>query len=86
MSTTSIKMSGTVILSKFSKGSKSDHEAVFLDTGDKKYRLKRRGGNPFFDETLHDLVGKKVELEGKVTKYFFEIMGEPTEVKVKKGK
>jgi len=39
--------------------------AVFLETpsGDA-YRLQRRGGNPFFDDTLEALVGKRIEGSG----------------------
>ncbi len=70
------ELQGKVILKKFSPGSKSEHEAVYLDTGGKSYRLKRRGGNPFYDAALHDLVGKEIKAEGKITAYFFEIIGE----------
>ena len=75
-----VELTGKVVLKSFSKGSKSEHDAVYLDTGEKKYRLKRRGGNPFFDASLHALIGKTIKVEGRITPYFFEICGEPEEV------
>jgi hypothetical protein len=71
------KLIGTVIEEKFGKDSKSEHNALYIDTGEKKYRLKRRGGNPFYDEALHNLVGKTISAEGNLTDYFFEITNEP---------
>lgn len=75
-----MKIKGTVVRATFSKDSKSEHDAVYLDTGEKKYRLKRRGGNPFHDDSLHKLIGKKVSLEGTLTSHFFEISEEPEEL------
>ena len=72
-------LTGKVVLEKFAAGSKSEHEAVFLDTGSERYRLKKRGGNPFHDDSLHQLVGKTINAEGIVTPHFFEITGEPEE-------
>ncbi|OGU59502.1 MAG: hypothetical protein A2X64_08290 [Ignavibacteria bacterium GWF2_33_9] len=73
LSQDTITIKGIVILQKFSEGSKSEHDAIYLDTGTTKFRLKRRGGNPFYDEFLHSLVGKTVVLKGKITSHFFEI-------------
>lgn len=75
-----MKLKGKVVEGTFSKGSKSEHNAVYLDTGENKYRLKRMGGNPFFDETLHNLIGKTIEAEGNLTDYFFEITNDPNEL------
>lgn len=82
------KLTGKVIIEKFGEGSKSEHNAVYLDTGENKYKLKKQGGNPFFDESLHKLVGKTIEAEGNITKYFFEITKNLSELKspVKKKK
>lgn len=77
-----MKLKGIIVEGNFGKGSKSEHNAIYLDTGEKKYRLKRRGGNPFYDETLHNLVGKTISAEGNLTDYFFEITKEPKELKV----
>jgi hypothetical protein len=68
-----MELTGKVIIQKFGKDSKSEHDAVYLDTGKKKYRLKRKGGNPFYDTSLHELVGKTIKVRGNITPYFFEI-------------
>ncbi|MCC7058462.1 MAG: hypothetical protein IT272_13700 [Chitinophagales bacterium] len=78
---TDMKLKGIVVEGSYGKGSKSEHNAVYLDTGENKYRLKRRGGNPFYDESLHNLIGKTIEAEGNLTDYFFEITDEPKELK-----
>lgn len=72
-----MKIQGKVILSTFGKGSKSEHDAVYIKTADNKFRLKFKGGNPFYEKTLHDLVGKNVVLEGELTEHFFEIVDQP---------
>ena len=68
-----ITLKGKVIKKTLGKGSKSEHEAVYIDTGEKTYKLKRAGGNPFFDKTLEDLVGKKITVTGKLDDYLFII-------------
>ena len=62
-----MRIRGTVVHRVFGRSSKSEHTAVYLETpsGDA-YRLQRRGGNPFFDETLEALVGKRIEGSGTV--------------------
>jgi len=72
-----MKLQGLVVEGVYGEGSKSEHTAVYLDTGAKKYRLKRRGGNPFFDQTLRDLIGKTILAEGNLTDHFFEFTTEP---------
>ena len=68
-----IILKGKVIKKTFGKGSKSEHEAVYIDTGEKTYKLKRAGGNPFFDKALEDLVGKQITASGKLDDYLFVI-------------
>lgn len=75
-----MELTGKVILQKFSEGSKSEHDAVYLDTGKMKYRLKRKGGNPFYDASLHELVGKTIKALGNITPNFFEITNTPEEL------
>ena len=70
------KDAGTVITGKlvkkgFARGSKSEHEAIYLETKDGSYKLKRMGGNPFHDNTLEQLVGKNVTAVGRVDDYQF---------------
>jgi hypothetical protein len=57
---------GNVVISLVGKGSKSEHEAVVLDTGDARYVLRREGGNAFRDEVLVSLVGKRIKARGEV--------------------
>ncbi len=71
---------GKVIVQKFGEGSKSEHDAVYLDTGVEKYRIKKKGGNPFYDASLHELIGKTIKAKGNITDYFFEITNEPKEL------
>ena len=79
-----IELTGKVILGKFGKGSKSEHDAVYLDIGEKQYRLKRKGGNPFHDPTLHKLIGKEIKAMGRLTPYFFEIGDKKVKIITKK--
>jgi hypothetical protein len=60
---------GKVIKKPFGKGSKSEYEAVFLETEHNQYVLRRRGGNPFYDEEMHKLVGKTIRCTGVVADY-----------------
>ncbi len=56
---------GAVIKKRFGEGSKSEHDAVMLEVKEgKRYRLRIEGGNPFFDEELEKLVGKKIRCRG----------------------
>jgi hypothetical protein len=55
---------GKVVKRLYGAGSKSEHEAVMLDTGSELYRMRRRGGNPFRDPQLDALVGSTIECEG----------------------
>jgi len=51
----------------YGKGSKSEHDAVFLSTGAGEYLLRRAGGNAFRDPQLDSLVGKEIMCEGITT-------------------
>ena len=55
-------------------------QKILADTGKEKYRLKIKGGNPFHDEKLHNLIGKTIIAEGNVTDYFFEITNNLDEI------
>ena len=66
-----MEISGRVIKELFGKGSKSEHHAVMLDTGEARYVLRRQGGNPFSDPELDKLVGKTICGTGNVTGYTF---------------
>ena len=60
---------GKVTQRAFGTGSKSEHIAVVLQTNGKEYVLRRRGGNPFSDPVLEQLVGKKIWCSGHVLDY-----------------
>ena len=64
-----MQLKGKVIREVVGEGSKSERSAVMLDTGKKKYVLRRMGGNPYSDPDLDGLVGKNIEAEGNVTGY-----------------
>lgn len=66
-----MELSGQVIKKLFGKGSKSEHDAIVLDTGKEQYVLRRRGGNPFSDPELEKLVGKKIRCQGDLVGYTF---------------
>jgi hypothetical protein len=60
-----MKLRGTVIRRNVAPGSKSEREAVVLLTDQKQELiLRKRGGNPFFDPSLEELVGKQIQCEG----------------------
>lgn len=74
-----MKLKGHVIKKLFAAGSKSEREAVMLVTDKGEYVLRRKGGNPFSDETLENLVGKQIRCEGDLTGYTF-LMTDWTEI------
>ena len=51
---------GRVMRRHFSMGSKSERDVVVLQTDDDEFALFRRGGNPFWDDILDELVGKSI--------------------------
>lgn len=60
------QFAGRVVKRRVARGSKSEREAVCLDTGGKRYILRRKDGNPFHDEELEKLVGKQISADGSV--------------------
>jgi hypothetical protein len=66
-----MQLKGSVIKKLTAAGSKSEHEAVVLITDEGEYVLRRKGGNPFFDEELENLVGKRILCEGNLAGYTF---------------
>lgn len=57
-------ITGKVITQTVSANSKSEHEAVCLQTNSGTYVLRREGGNPFYDADLQKLVGKQITCTG----------------------
>jgi hypothetical protein len=60
---------GKVTSGPFGKGSKSEHTAVYLETAQGRFVLRREQGNPFNDPVLQAMVGKTVRCEGELEDY-----------------
>ena len=67
------EISGRVTKHLASKGSKSERQAVFLETDEGSFVLRRRGGNPFVDPVLDQLVGKTIHCKGILTEHTYII-------------
>lgn len=65
------QLTGKVITQNVSAGSKSEHQAVCLQTSNGIYILRRFGGNPFYDDELQKLVGKQISTSGVLTDNLF---------------
>lgn len=55
---------GRVTRGEYGKGSKSEREAVFIETAQGTFLLRRKGGPAFADPSLDQLVGHEVECDG----------------------
>jgi hypothetical protein len=60
---------GKVTSGEFGSGTKSQHQAVYIETEKGRYVLRREEGNPFHDPELQALVGKTIHAEGEVEDY-----------------
>jgi hypothetical protein len=61
-----MKLRGHVTKKLLYAGTKSEHQGLVLVTADGEFKLQRKGGNPFWDETLAGLEGKEIEAEGNL--------------------
>ena len=59
-----MKLRGRVVKKLLYAGTKSEHEGLVLVTAEGEFKLLRKGGNPFWDETLAELEGKEIDAEG----------------------
>lgn len=64
-----IEVSGQVTKQLAAAGSKSERQAIFLETGEGTYLLRRQGGNPFSDPKLEALIGKRINCKGILTEH-----------------
>lgn len=55
---------GRVTRGTYGRGSKSARRAVFIETEDGRYLLRRKGGPVFADSTLERYVGRSVACDG----------------------
>jgi hypothetical protein len=62
-------ITGRVVSRITGKGSKSEHEAVMLETPKQDYILRIKGANPFSNPQLDELVGKTIKATGEVADY-----------------
>jgi hypothetical protein len=62
-------IAGTVVRAPFGTGSKSEREAIWLDTGDQRLVLRRKDGPTFGDRALDKYVGKRVMCDGFIVGY-----------------
>jgi hypothetical protein len=60
---------GKVTSKPFGVGTKSEHDAVYLETEGRSFVLRRQGGNPFHDPQLDRLVGKTIRCRGEASNY-----------------
>ncbi len=60
---------GKVTEGPFGTGSKSEHQAVCMETAQGRYVLRRQDGNPFYDPELKKLVGKTIRCIGIISDY-----------------
>ena len=58
------RLQGRVTRGEYGKGSKSEREAIFIDTDDGRYLLRRKGASAFADEELKGYVGHAVACDG----------------------
>ena len=55
---------GFVTRGVYGKGTKSEHDAVFIESADARYVLRRKTGPAFGDAELNQYIGHKVKCEG----------------------
>jgi hypothetical protein len=60
------RFTGHVVKKQWGRGSKSEHMAVALESGNSLLKLRREGGHPFADAELEKLVGRKIEARGEL--------------------
>lgn len=59
-----VTRTGKVVRHPFGVGSRSEHEAVSLESDSGVYKLRRMGGHAFTDPVLEELVGKRLRATG----------------------
>lgn len=62
-------LTGTVSRGPFGTGSKSERDAVWLETTGDRYVLRRKEGPSFDDRALEKYVGKRVKCDGFIVGY-----------------
>jgi hypothetical protein len=60
---------GKVDKKLFGAGSKSEHDAIMLETTEGAFVLRRVGGNPFSDPQVDQLLGKTIRCQAEKSDY-----------------
>lgn len=60
---------GKVTKQLFGAGSKSEHDAIMLETNEGAFVLRRMGGNPFSDPQVDQLLGKTIRCQAEKSDY-----------------
>ncbi len=59
-------LQGWVTQGPYGRGSKSERQAIFVETADRKYILRRKTGPAFGDTSMVQYVGHQVKCDGFV--------------------
>jgi hypothetical protein len=62
-------LTGAVVRGPFGTGSKSEREAIWLETAEGRFVLRRKEGPTFGDRALEKYVGKRVKCAGFIVDY-----------------
>ena len=62
-------LTGAVVRGPFGTGSKSQRQAIWLETADSRLVLRRKDGPTFGDRALDRYVGKRVRCDGFIVGY-----------------
>lgn len=73
-----VGLTGEVVRGPFGGGSKSEREAVWLETADERFVLRRKEGPTYDDRVLNRYVGKRIKCDGFVVGYM--LLAEQIEV------
>jgi hypothetical protein len=62
-------LEGVVVRAPFGTGSKSEREAVWLETAEGRFVLRRKEGPTYDDRALDKYVGQRVKCDGFIVGY-----------------
>ena len=62
-------LEGSVARGRFGTGSKSEREAMWIDTAEGRFVLRRKGGPAYDDRSLERYEGKRVRCSGFIVDY-----------------
>ena len=62
-------LQGNVVRAPFAAGSKSERQAIWLETARGRFVLRRKDGPTFGDKALEKYVGKRVTCDGFIVDY-----------------